>query len=283
MKNSTYFFPLIIIILTPYFIFAQTPAIGVTQMQELPTVYIYPDNSVHFLSPQPIKYVDISSHKIHGDLPVENMLRIKFHKDSTESKLEHHELGTLTIVAEDFIAQYRLCYSQHYRQDMPSLIEIPPSQIKPLNSSQNSLSQTKKKDIALNILAKKTAQPIAKSKDFGITMSVNQIYTIDDYMFLDISFINSTNLSYDIDEFRFFLEDNKILKESNYQSLEIKPIWEFKEVSTIKSKQRNIFVIKKVIFPSNKVLRLSLTEKQISGRIINTNITYKDVLNAPSI
>lgn len=267
----------------PGSLFSQTPAIGATQMQELPTVFVYPDNSVHFLSPQPIKYVDISTHKIHGDLPVENMLRIKFQKDSAQTTLDQQELGTLTIVAEDFVSQYRLCYTPIYRQDIPALIEISTSQTRPLNISHDLLSQANKKEIALNILSKKANKPIEQAKDFGITLAVNQIYTLGDHMFLDISFTNSTNLSYDIDEFRFFLEDKKVIKASNFQSVEVKPIWKFKELNTFKSKQRNIYVIKKVIFPSNKVLKLSLTEKQLSGRIVNVNINYDDVLQAPSI
>ena len=281
MKKYKHFLFILIIMFFSNSLIAQTT--GITQMQELERVVIFPDNSVHFLSPSPIKYVDISTHKIQGDLPAENMLRIKFVKDSVDTTLDQQELGTLTIVAEDFIMQYRLCYTAHYSQDLPSLIEISSAQIRPVNISPDLLSQASKKEIALNMLSKKVLKPIQQAKDFGIALTVNQIYSLDDYMFIDISFINSTKLSYDIDEFRFFLEDKKIIKASNFQSLEIKPIWKFKEINSIKSKQRNIYVIKKVIFPSNKVLKLSLTERQLSGRVINVNINYKDVLDAPSI
>ena len=280
MKNLTYFFYLLIALLVPTSLLAQN---GATQMNELPKVYIYPDNTLHFLSPQPIKYVDISSHKIQGDLPVENMLRIKFKKDSIDNKFDQQELGSITIVAEDFITQYRLCYTPIYKQDITSLIEISPQQTRPLNNTNDQLSHVSKKEIALNLLSKKVKKPIEHEKDFGITLAVNQIYTLGDHIFLDISFTNSTNLSYDIDEFRFFLEDKKIVKASNFQSLEIKPLWMFNELKSFKSKQRNIYVIKKVIFPSNKVLKLSLTEKQPSGRLINVNINYHDILQAPSI
>lgn len=261
-------------------LYAQIPNNGQTIMQHLPIIYLYADNSVHFLSPQPIKYVDISTQQVHGDLPLENMLRIKFQKDSTAITPTNSELGTLTIVAEDFIAQYRLCYVSSFQANLPALIELNPLQAHPLSSAGELLSDMNKRDISLNILSKRKFKPIAQKKDFGLSIAVNQVYAVGDYIFLDISFSNDTNLSYDIDEFRIFMEDKKILKTSNFQSLEITPIWKFKEITNIKSKQRNVYVIKKVIFPNNKVLKISLTEKQISGRMIDVSLSFKDILNA---
>ncbi|MBD1430208.1 conjugative transposon protein TraN [Sphingobacterium litopenaei] len=283
MKNIKYIFSVIVSLLSLTGLYGQKPSSGLTLMQQLPVIYLHSDNSVHFLSPQPIKYVDISTHQVHGDLPLENMLRIKFQNDSTGTKPADNELGTLTIVAEDFIAQYRLCYLDLFQENLPSLIEIDPLLCQPLNTSGDILSEMNKKEISINILSKRNYKPIVQKKDFGISVSVNQIYSVGDYMFLDISFSNATKLSYDIDEFRIFIEDKKILKTSNFQSLEITPIWKFKEISSIKSKQRNIYVIKKVIFPNNKVLKISLSEKQISGRMIDVKVDFKDILNAQSI
>ncbi|MCA5004037.1 conjugative transposon protein TraN [Sphingobacterium bovistauri] len=278
---------IILSIILPVFsltqLIGQSQPSGQTRMQELPIIYLLADNSVHFLSPQPIKYVDISNHRVHGDLPLENMLRIKFQNDSTDLIPTESELGTLTIVAEDFIAQYRLCYLHSFQADIPSLIELDPIHAQPLNITGELLSDMNKREISLNILSTRKYKPVVEKKDMGISISVNQIYALGDYMFLDISFANSTNLSYDIDEFRVFIEDKKVLKASNFQSLEIKPIWSFREIRTIKSKQRNIYVIKKVIFPNNKVMKISLTEKQISGRMIDVNVEFKDILNAQHI
>lgn len=261
-------------------IFAQNTLARQTHMQDLPTIYLYADNSVHFLSPQPIKYVDISSDLVLGDLPLENMLRIKFQNDSIAQGALSPELGTLTIVAEDFVSQYRLCYLNTFQANLPALIQLDPIRSQPLEINRDLLTEINKKEISMQLLSKKKSKPITKKKDFGITLSVNEIYAVGEYIFLDISFSNQTKLSYDIDEFRFFVEDKKVLKTTNFQSVEITPIWKFKELSTIKSHQRNIYVIKKVIFPNSKVLKISLTEKQISGRMLDLDIGFDDISNA---
>src|SRR5690606_18980134 len=88
-------------------IFAQNTLARQTHMQDLPIIYLYADISCHFLFLQTIKYVDICSELVHGDLPLENMLRIKFQNDSQSQRALSPELATLTIGAEDFISQYR--------------------------------------------------------------------------------------------------------------------------------------------------------------------------------
>ena len=41
-----------------------------------------------------------------------------------------------------------------------------------------------------------------------------------------------------------------------------------------------MIVIKKLTFPDAKVLRIEVSENQISGRVITLDINYDDVLNA---
>jgi len=283
MKTIKINFSLLFSFLCITHLFGQNALSRHTQMQELPIIYLYDDNSVHFLSPQPIKYVDISSELVHGDLPLENMLRIKFQNDSLAHGPLSPELGTLTIVAEDFVSQYRLCYLSTFQANLPALIQLDPISSQPLEINRDLLTENNKREISMHILSKRKSKPITKKKDFGITLSVNEIYAVGEYIFLDISFSNDTKLSYDIDEFRFFVEDKKVLKTTNFQSIEISPIWKFKELSTIKSRQRNIYVIKKVIFPNSKVLKINLTEKQISGRMLDLNIGFDDISNAKSL
>ena len=47
-----------------------------------------------------------------------------------------------------------------------------------------------------------------------------------------------------------------------------------------KKHYRNVIVIKKLTFPEAKVLKIEVSENQISGRTIELNIKYDDVLNA---
>lgn len=262
----------------------QAQHLTASKLHDLPTVTLLNENTVHFLSPQPIKYVDISSQRIKGDLPVENLLRIKLLMDSSEtSQTLPRELGTLTIVAEDFISQYRLVHSKQTPSNIPSLIEISPENTRSIDNWGEHLSMSSMREIALNMLKKRERKAIQKSKEHGIAMQLNNIGTFSDYIFLDISFFNSTNLVYNVDELRLFIEDKKIIKANNFQSTELTLLWTLHELKHIKNKQRNIYVIKKAVFPGNKTLRITLTEKQISGRMIDLKVSYKDILSAESL
>lgn len=109
------------------------------------------------------------------------------------------------------------------------------------------------------------------------------MYTAGDHIFLDITYYNQSNLPYQIDEQRFKIEDKKITKATNVQSVEIKPVWQLYPSSAFKKQYRNVYVLQKATFPGNKVLNIELTEKQISGRVLTLQMKYKDILNADSL
>jgi conjugative transposon TraN protein len=271
---KSFFFSFTVILLAACHAFAQQTAPGVKKT-DLPVVYL-PDNlSVHFISPEPIQYVDISSKTIVGDLPVKNILRIKYRTDSASSD------GVVTIVGEKFIAQYHIVHSPPDGGAVQADIDILPQDMKPLETGVG-LSQPELKNYAIRLLAKKPEQ-LQKAKAYGLTATLNHIYTLGDYIFLDIGYQNNTNLSYDLDELRFKIEDKKATKATNVQSLEIKPDYTLFDISSFKKHYRNIFVFKKFTFPGNKLLNIQLDEKQLSGRVITLSIPYKDILEADII
>ena len=79
---------------------------------------------------------------------------------------------------------------------------------------------------------------------------------------------------------RIKLEDKKQKKATNYQSIELTPEYMLYRVNHFKKHYRNVIVIKKLTFPEAKVLKIEVSENQISGRTIELNIKYDDVLNA---
>jgi conjugative transposon TraN protein len=247
---------------------------------DLPVVYL-PDNlSVHFISPEPIKYVDISSKCIAGDMPVNNILRIKYKADSAKAALKD---AVVTIVGEKFMAQYHVIYSPGADGGaIQTDIEISPDDTRPLNFPGVGLTESEMKNFAVSIFSKKPER-IEKAKAYSIKAMLNHVYTIGDYVFLDVSYENGTRLKYDIDELRFKIDDKKVTKATNVQSLEIKPDFTLFETPSFKRYYRNIFVFKKFTFPGNKLLHIELSEKQISGRIITLSISYQDILDADTI
>jgi conjugative transposon TraN protein len=233
-----------------------------------------PNQTLHFLSPQPIQYVDISTKSIEGDLPLKNILRIKLKDNATFTN------AVVTIAGEDFIAQYHVAPGG---TDNREFIEIQPFDTRPLDISGSGLTRPQLKKMANNLFTNCHTRTIETTKAYGIKATLNHIYTAGDYLFLDVSYKNKTNLSYNIDDFKFTLDDKKVTKATNVQSVVIKPELALFDVPQFDKYYRNIFVLKKLSYPGSKVLTIGLSEKQISGRIINLTVPYKDVLGADTI
>ena len=263
-------------------LFAQSP--GQTPIDSLPEIDISAKADIHFLSPEPIQYADISSHSIVGDMPVKNLLRIKLVPDSLRNlQADCTSLGVITIVGESFIAQYRLVFTNSPGQQTPSEIEIQPGQCRPLDFPGITLTTPQMKSYAMDILHRGKKSDVRKAKAYGLVAMLNHVYTVGDHVFLDIAFQNKTNLPYDIDELRFKIEDKKITKATNNQSLEIKPEWQLYQQASFKNEYHNIYVFKKVTFPDNKILNVELSEKQVSGRTLTLQIKYGDLLKADNL
>lgn len=249
--------------------------IAAVAQDSLQRVVLPREMTIHFISPQPIQYVDISNKAIIGDLALPNVLRIRL-KDSSASFTD----ALLTITGETFMAQYHLIPG--LSASAPT-IAITPSHTRPLDVSGIGLSTDQLRRLALSVISYKPGKKVEKVSAFGITGQLNHVYTIDDYIFLDVSYRNRSRLQYDIEAFRFKLDDRKVTKASNVQSLEVKPLFILDGRPGFYKGYRNVFVFKKMSFPGNKVLRIELSEKQISGRVLTLQVAYKDILSADNL
>lgn len=253
-----------------------------TYAQKLPLITLPGLATFHFLSPEPIQYVDISTKAIVGDIPIHNVLRIKLVADSIKSKGVADSIAAIiTIAGESFIAQYRVtAIPNPLNRDYPSQMEILPEHTKPLDIQSQGFSQHQLKSYATGLLFKESARNIANSSAFGIKGNINHIAAIGDYIFIDLGYTNNSNLKYDPDEIRFKVEDEKITKASTVQSIELKPEFTLYARHSFRKNYRNVFAFKKFSFPGHKVFKIELSEKQISGRIINLKLKYRALLEA---
>lgn len=269
-----------VILLAVFSLFLEVYAQSVPSVyrKDLPDIFISENISLHIISPEPITYADISTLGIAGDLPVKNILRLKIKTDSLT--VEAGYIGVVTIIGESFIAQYNLRYAGVLQPVISSQVQILPEQMRPLDVPGISLTGQEMKGYALAILKDHSRSTVRKENAYGLKAALNHVYTIGDNIFLDLTYRNETNLAYDIDELRFKIEDKRINKATNVQSIEIKPVWQLYPLSSFKKTFRNVYVLKKVTFPENKVLNIELTEKQISGRTLTLQIKYRDILKA---
>ncbi|UZR99614.1 conjugative transposon protein TraN [Chondrinema litorale] len=242
------------------------------QEEEIETISVNTDISTHFILSEPIEYVDISTNAVVGDLPASNILRIKPLEDSLD-------LGVVTIVGEQYMVQYKLEWgSVKEAVKRKKVTRSDGIGIKNLNVK---LSKEHMEYFSLEIIKRKPSYFTVKSQGTKMEVKLNNIYTIKDYFFIDISCLNHTNIKYDIDQIRFKIEDKKMVKATNFQQVEIEPEYQlYEDVNAFKKKYRNVFAFPKFTFPDEKVFTIEFAEKQISGRTITLKIDYSDVLNA---
>lgn len=227
---------------------------------------------------EPIRFVDISTEKIAGDQPIDNIIRLKPKEGGHE---DGEVLAIVTIVTERYRTQYALLYTTRVREAVTDK-EIELRERDAYNNPAVSMSTTEMIRFARRIWNSPAKIRNVATKAHRMTMRLNNIYAVGDYFFIDFSVDNKTNIRFDIDEIRVKLADKKLSKATNAQVVELTPTLVLEGGKVFRHGYRNVIVVKKMTFPNDKILTVEMTEKQISGRNICLNIDYEDVLAADS-
>lgn len=245
------------------------------QDKVLNTIYVNKDVTTHLIMPETIKLVDISTDYVVGNQVNDNIVRIK-----PDTILADGDMAAVvTVIGERHIVQYKLVYSV-----LPNIVHtrfaIPYSDTQEYTNPDVNMSVAEMSRYAIRMFnAKRTVKNIHSKKD-KMKAWVNHICSAGDYFFIDFSMENKTKIPYDISDIRIKLEDKKQKKATNYQSIELTPEYMLHNQTHFKKRYRNVLVVKKLTFPDAKVLKIEVSENQISGRTIELNINYDDVLKA---
>lgn len=278
------------LLFTAQFVVAQT-ATKEQIISDLPELEITQGINLHIISTEPIQYVDLSTQKLTGDLPADNIARIKI-TDISDKGLNEKEkvpgiflngdyIGIITVVGQSFIAQYKAIYRDQDNLNTVANIHIQPEEMQPIEFDKTVFSNLELRKFAMNIIQKKSEKnPIRQEKNLGLTVQLNNVYVISDYIFVDMTFKNKSNLSYDIEALKFSIEDKKIHKATNNQSIDMASIFQLNTQKHFRKNFRNIYVFKKFTYPNSKVLMIRLIEEQLSGRTIEMKVNYSDILKA---
>ena len=279
-----------LLLCTAQFLTAQT-ATKEQIISDLPEIEITEGINLHIISPEPIQYVDLSTLKLTGDLPATNIARIKI-TDSPESNetekikkqttfTSGQNIGVITVVGQSFIAQYKAIYRNSENLNTITNIHIQPEHMQPIEFNKMVFSNLELRKFAMDIIQKKSEKnPIREEKNLKLNVQLNNAYVMSDYIFLDMTFKNNSNLSYDIEDLKFSIEDKKIYKATNNQSIEMIPVFQLNPQKHFRKNFRNIYVFKKFTFPNSKVMMIRLIEEQLSGRTIEMKVNYSDILKA---
>ena len=241
------------------------------------TLYVNEEVTTHIIMPEPIRLVDISTQKIAGNQCADNIVRIK----PVNRMFEHELAGTVTVIGERNMVQYDIVYTRQPNLAY-SVYKVSNAELDRYSNPSVTMTEGEMARFAYAIYnSPRHFYGIRQSK-YGMTIRVNNIYTLNDYFFIDYSIENRSKIKYDIDEVRVKLTDKKQSKATNSQTVELSPVWSLNGARSFQKAYRNVIVIDKLTFPNEKVLSLEISERQISGRVITVNIDYSDILNADS-
>lgn len=238
--------------------------------------------TTHIVMPENIKMVDISTDRIMGNQCTDNIVRIKpsAPNDSIQADYKENELlGTVTLIGERHIAQYDIVYTRE-PDSAASIFHVPYSDTESYVNPGVSMPVSEMARYAWAVYGSKRKYHQVVSNAHGIRATVNNIYSVGDYFFIDYSLRNRTKIPYDIEEVRVKLEDKKETKATNSQTVELTPVFSLNSARKFKKDYRNVLVLPKLTFPEEKVLLLEISESQISGRTVTLTIEYEDILNA---
>lgn len=264
-----------------------------SQVNPLPVIYLNENVSTHFVSKLNIDYTDLSTNDVVGDNPMKNIVRIK-------PKRASNNLGIATIVGESFFLQFRLVYTQdidmaHTHIDLDNRTDFRPlsSQqranvtkgkiVEPKSNYNNpnyTLTHTELAAYAAKLEPEKPSLNNVIAKKYKMTLKLNNIWVVEDYLYFDYTAKNKANIPYTIDEIRYKIIDSKIVKATSNQDRLLKTEFVSNKETFIDGKYRTIVAIKKFTFPEDKSFIIEIAEDQISGRKIRLEIAYSDLLEA---
>jgi conjugative transposon TraN protein len=116
---------------------------------------------------------------------------------------------------------------------------------------------------------------------FGMKFSLNGIFIDEGEIFYDISIRNKTNIRYDIQSVRFFIRDQKKVKRTAAQEVEITPSYVSTNLNHVNGhgSLRVVYVLNKFTIPDAKNLNIELFEKN-GGRNLKLRIDNQRIVKA---
>lgn len=219
---------------------------------------------------------DVLAQKAKG---VENVLQLKAARPGfTETNLT-------VITADGRIHHFTVSYSKEPEILMVNVDEND----RAMEDSQKLIFESTMTEFELEnyasqiVNAKRGIRFIAGSKH-KIELSLNGIYIRDNTIFYHFRIRNSSNINYDIDFLRFYVQDKAKVKRTASQEVDMKPVYVHGDDQQIAANtvQDIVYALEKFTIPDAKRLHIEMFEKN-GGRNLELSIRNKTIVNAKLI
>lgn len=146
---------------------------------------------------------------------------------------------------------------------------------------QTDMTETEMENHASKIVDTKRSIRFVSESKYKVGLSLRGIYIKDNVIFYHFRISNQSNISYDVDFLRFYIEDRQKVKRTASQEVNIKPIYVFGDADKIKGQTSEdvVYALEKFTIPDAKRLVIEMFEKN-GGRNLNLSIKNKTIVNA---
>lgn len=249
------------------------PNVTVIKPYFLPITFYKTTNLVF---PYAIKSVDKGSKDILAQKAkgVENILQIKAGKPGFD------QTNLTVITADGKLYSYILHYT-----DTPIVLNI-----RFANATADhpeaffpnvSINEAQVQADAESVTAKKGSILGIKDKSYGMKVRLSGLYIKSDVMFCRIILQNRSNINYGIDQLRFYIRDQKKLKRTATQELEVTPLYVKGDTSVIARQTESVcvYALPKFTIPDKKYFAIEVMEKS-GGRHLKLTIHNRTIIRA---
>ena len=214
--------------------------------------------TTNLVFPYAIKSVDRGSKDVlvQKAKGIENILQIKAGKQG------FIETNLTVITADGKLYSYLLNYADH-----PSVLNLEfgkqeqPDKTSALFSSSHNAAVIQAD--AEKLISEKGNVRGIKDKKYGMGLRLNGLFIRDDIMYFQIRITNQSNISYGIEQLRFFIRDRKKSKRTATQEIELKALHVENDTTVLagKSEHTLVFALPKFTTADKKYLVIQLMEK----------------------
>lgn len=219
---------------------------------------------------------DILAQKAKG---VENILQLKAARHSFPQT-------NLTVITSDgIIYEFTVSYIKEPLQQVLTMENVSFPSRKGIERGtvifQTDMTETQMENVASRIVNAKRSVRFVNESSFKIGLSLHGIYINENVIFYRFKVRNRSNINYDVDFLRFFIEDKQKVKRTASQEVVIKPIYVFGDVNKINGQSSCdvVYALEKFTIPDAKRLVFEMYEKK-GGRNISLSIKNKTIVNA---
>ncbi len=242
--------------------------------QELEITY---NKTTSLVFPAVIKSVDRGSRDILAQKAkgVENILQLKAARHAFPST-------NLTVITSDGIVhEFAITYS---KAPVSLVLNIG---IDSLTSGevgtifQTDMTETQLENYASQISNTKRSIWFRNESNHKIGLSLRGIFIKDDVIFYHFRIRNQSNINYDVDFLRFYIEDKQKVKRTASQQVDKRPLYVYGNAERVAGQSSNdvVYALEKFTIPDAKRLIIEVFEKN-GGRNISLAVKNKTIVNA---